>query len=278
MNFSRRSLLAGAAALPAIPSMLKAAPAGAADDLKLGVATYSLRKLPFLQAVKAIQELKVRYAKLKLEMHLPYDSTPDKVREAKKVLDDAGIILVGSGNTNLQKKDEGDIRQKFEFNKALGVQVMTCAPTAETLPIVERMVKEYDIKVAIHNHGPEDKHFPAPSDALKLIKNMDPRMGVCMDAGHTSRTGVDIVKATRECGARLYDVDVKDLGDAMVGRSQCDVGDGVLPIAGLLKLLKQEMKYQHVVMLEYEINADNPLPGMHRSFAYMRGVLAGLKA
>lgn len=278
MNISRRSLFAGAAALPAIPSMLKAAPAGAADDLKLGVATYSLRKLPFLQAVKAIQELKVRYAKLKLEMHLPYDSTPDKVREAKKVLDDAGIILVGSGNTNLQKKDEGDIRQKFEFNKALGVQVMTCAPTAETLPIVERMVKEYDIKVAIHNHGPEDKHFPAPSDALKLIKNMDPRMGVCMDAGHTSRTGVDIVKATRECGARLYDVDVKDLGDAMVGKSQCDVGDGVLPIAGLLKLLKQEMKYQHVVMLEYEINADNPLPGMHRSFAYMRGVLAGLKA
>lgn len=154
---------------------------------------------------------------------------------------------------------------------------MTCAPTAETLPIVERMVKEYDIKVAIHNHGPEDKHFPAPSDALKLVRNMDPRMGVCMDAGHTSRTGVDIVKATRECGARLYDVDVKDLADAMVSRSQCDVGDGVLPIAGLLKLLRNEMKYQHVVMLEYEINANNPLPGMHRSFSYMRGVLAGLR-
>jgi sugar phosphate isomerase/epimerase len=278
MNLSRRSLLSGAAALPALPSMLQAAQGRAAEDLKLGVATYSLRKLTFPQAVAAIKELKVRYAKLKLEVHLPYDSTPDKVREAKKMLDGEGIILVGSGNTSLQKKDEGDIRQKFEFNKQLGVQVMTCAPTAETLPIVEKMVKEYDIKVAIHNHGPEDKHFPAPADALKLIKGMDPRVGVCMDAGHTSRTGVDIVKATRECGARLYDVDVKDLADAMVSRSQCDVGDGVLPIAGLFKLLKNEMKYQHVVMLEYEINADNPLPGMHRSFAYMRGVLAGLRA
>ena len=278
MNLSRRSLLSGAAALPALPSMLQAAQGGAAEDLKLGVATYSLRKMSFPQAVAAIKELKVRYAKLKLEVHLPYDSTPDKVREAKRMLDGEGIILVGSGNTSLQKKDEGDIRQKFEFNKQLGVQVMTCAPTAETLPIVEKMVKEYDIKVAIHNHGPEDKHFPAPADALKLIKGMDPRVGVCMDAGHTSRTGVDIVKATRECGARLYDVDVKDLADAMVSRSQCDVGDGVLPIAGLFKLLKNEMKYQHVVMLEYEINADNPLPGMHRSFAYMRGVLAGLRA
>jgi sugar phosphate isomerase/epimerase len=278
MNLSRRSLFAGAAALPALSHVLQGAQAGAAEDLKLGVATYSLRSFNFLDTVKAMQELKIRYAKLKLEVHLPYTSSPDQVREAKKVLDDAGIILIGSGNTNLAKNDPGDIRQKFEFNKALGVQVMTCAPTAETLPIVEQMVKEYDIKVAIHNHGPEDKHFPAPSDALKLIKNMDPRVGVCMDAGHTSRTGVDIVKATRECGARLYDVDVKDLADAMVSKSQCDVGDGVLPIAPLLKMLKQEMKYQYVVMLEYEINAKNPLPGMHRSFSYMRGVLAGLRA
>jgi len=278
MKLSRRSLFVGAAALPTTPSFLNAAAAVPAEDIKLGVATYSLRNLKFPEAVKAMQELKIRYAKLKLEVHLPYNSTPDQVREAKKMLDDAGIILVGSGNTNLQKNDAGDIRQKFEFNKQLGVQVMTCAPTAETLPIVERMVKEYDIKVAIHNHGPEDKHFPAPSDALKLIRNMDPRMGLCMDAGHTSRTGVDIVKATRECGARLYDVDVKDLADAMVSRSQCDVGDGVLPVAGLLKLLRNEMKYQYVVMLEYEINANNPLPGMHRSFSYMRGVLAGLRA
>ncbi len=278
MNLSRRSLLAAAAAFPAMPSALRGAQAGAAGDLKLGVATYSLRKLTFLEAVKAMQELQVRYAKLKLEVHLPYSSSPAQVREAKKVLEDAGITLVASGNTNLQKMDEGDIRQKFEFNKALGVGIMTCAPTAETLPIVEKMVKEYDIRVAIHNHGPEDKHYPAPSDALKQIAKMDPRMGVCMDAGHTSRTGIDIVKATRECGKRLYDVDVKDLKDAMVSRSQCDVGDGVLPVAGLLKLLRNEMKYQHVVMLEYEINADNPIPGMHRSLQYMRGVLAGLKA
>lgn len=278
MKLTRRSLMAGAAAMPAASALMQAAQAGAAEDIKLGVATYSLRKLPFPQAVDAMKQLKVRYAKLKLEVHLPYNSTPDQVREAKQRLDDAGIILVGSGNTNLQKKDEGDIRQKFEFNKALGVQVMTCAPTAETLPIVEKMAKEYDLKVAIHNHGPEDKHFPAPSDAIKLIKNMDPRMGLCMDAGHTSRTGVDIVKATKECGARLYDVDVKDLADAMVSRSQCDVGDGVLPVARLLKMLKTEMKYQHVVMLEYEINADTPLPGMHRSLSYMRGVLAGLRA
>ena len=153
--------------------------------------------------------------------------------------------------------------------------LMVIAPTPETLPRIEKFVKEYDIKVAIHNHGPEDDYFPAPADALKLIKDMDPRVGLCVDVGHTVRTGTDIVEALAEAGDRLLDIHMKDLADLMDKGSQVAVGEGKMPLAAIFKQLKK-MKYTGYVNLEYEINAEDPLPGMKASFANMRKVLAEL--
>ena len=139
------------------------------------------------------------------------------------------------------------------------------APTKETLPGIEKLAKEYNIKTAIHNHGPEDKHFPAPRKCLKASEEMDSRMGLCMDIGHTSRAGSDIVQAIKDAGPRLHDMHMKDLSDPMNKDSQVPVGDGVIPIVAIFKQL-QRMGYKGGVMLEYEINADNPLPGMQESF------------
>lgn len=245
------------------------------DDIKLGVASYSLRKKSLAETIQALKALNVRYLKSKCEAHIPLNSTPAQIAEAKRMISDAGLILESTGNNSMAK--EADIRPKFEFNKALGVKLMIIAPTMETLPLVEKCVKEFDIKVALHNHGPEDKHFPTPSSVLKAVRNMDPRVGLCLDIGHTARTGEDFVAACRAAGPRLLDIDAKDLRSAREKSSQCDVGDGVLPIAAMFKTLKA-MKWPGVVHLEYEINADNPLPGMQKSFSYMRGVLAGLRA
>jgi sugar phosphate isomerase/epimerase len=146
----------------------------------------------------------------------------------------------------------------------------------QTLPIIEKLVKQYNIRVAVHNHGPEDKVFPNPQAALKVMRNVDARIGVCIDVGHTVRTGVDLIDTIRAAGARLLDIHVKDLRDLKDAKTQCPVGDGAMPIVAMFKELKK-MKYQGLVALEYEIDADNPLPGMQKSFAYMRSVLAGLK-
>jgi sugar phosphate isomerase/epimerase len=137
-------------------------------------------------------------------------------------------------------------------------------------------VKEYNIKIAVHNHGPEDKHFPTPQSVLAVVKNMDPRCGLCIDVGHTARTGVDVVESIREAGPRLLDMHVKDLKDFKSRASQVDVGDGIMPFPAIFKQL-QKMNYHAGVMLEYEIHDNEPMPGMQKSFAYMRGVLAGLK-
>jgi sugar phosphate isomerase/epimerase len=245
-------------------------------NFKLGVASYSFRKFPREKAIQMTKELGTPYLNVK-DFHLALDSTPEQIDAAKKEFDEAGIILVGCGNVSFQKDDEADIRHKFEYAKRAGFPLIVCAPTHVTLPKLEKFVREYNIKIAVHNHGPEDKHFPTPQSVLAVVKNMDPRCGLCIDIGHTSRTGVDLVESIAEAGPRLLDMHAKDLADPKVKESQVPVGDGKLPIPQIfLQLIK--MKYSGCVNLEYEVQADNPLPGMQKSFSYMRGVLAGIEA
>lgn len=245
-------------------------------NFKLGVASYSFRKFSRADAIRMTKKLGTPYLNVK-DFHLPLNSTPEQIDAAKKEFADAGIILVGCGNVSFQKDDETDIRSKFEYAKRAGFPLIVCAPTHVTLPKLERFVREYDIKIAVHNHGPEDKHFPTPQSVLAVVKHMDPRCGLCIDIGHTSRTGVDVVESMAEAGPRLLDMHAKDLANPMVKESQVPVGDGKLPFPQIfLQLIK--MKYGGCVNLEYEIDENNPLPGMQKSFSYMRGVLAGLQA
>ena len=275
---TRRSFLAAGAAAFSVTAVNSAAQEyhlGGAD-IKLGIASYSFRKFPREKAIEMAKELGTPYINIK-DFHLKLDSSPEEIDAAKKEFADAGLKLVGCGNVSFSKDDDADIRAKFEYAKRAGFPLIVCAPTAVTLPKLEKYVKEYNIKIAVHNHGPEDKHFPTPQSVLKAVKNMDPRCGLCMDIGHTSRTGVDIVESIAEAGPRLLDMHSKDLGDPMGKNSQVAVGDGKLPITRIfLQLIK--IKYNGCVNLEYEIQENDPLPGMIKSFAYMRGVLAGIQS
>ncbi|HLK17451.1 MAG TPA: sugar phosphate isomerase/epimerase [Bryobacteraceae bacterium] len=245
------------------------------NDFELGVATYSLRKFSRQQAIAMLKRMNVRYINIK-EFHLPIDSTPDEIKAGRKEFEDAGFIIEGGGNVAFDKDDEADIRHKFEYAKLAGMPIIVCAPTHVTLPKMEKFVKEYDIKIALHNHGPEDKQFPTPQSVLDAVKNMDQRCGLCIDCGHTARTGVDVVESIRQAGPRLLSMHIKDLANAKERDSQCDVGEGVLPIAGIFQQLRK-MKYTGGVMLEYEIHENDPLFGMQKSLAFMRGVQAGLR-
>jgi sugar phosphate isomerase/epimerase len=276
MHSTRRGLLGGAIAAAGVSMGTAADPqVGGAEDVKLGVASYSLREFQRGLAIRTIEQLNVPYVSVK-EMHLPYRSTPEELQRGAKEFQRAGLKIIGGGVVYMQKEDDDDIRRYFEYAKTCGMPLMTIGPTLETLPRIERFVKEYDIRVAIHNHGPEDKHFPSPQVALKAVEGMDPRVGLCIDVGHTTRTGVGAVESIQQAGSRLLDMHVKDLRNLMDARSQVPVGEGAMPVMEIFKNLKK-MNYQGYVNLEYETDGDNPLPGMAKSFAYMRGVLAGLR-
>ncbi len=273
---SRRALLASSAATAAASQVKLGAATPEKAKFHLGVASYSFRKFSRAQAIQMTKELGVTWIDIK-DFHLPLTSTPDEIRAARKEFEDAGLHIEGGGNISFNKPDEADIRHKFEYAKLAGFPLIVCAPTHETLPIVEKFVKEYNIKIAIHNHGPEDHNFPTPQSALDAVKHLDARCGLCIDIGHTARTGADIIESIRMAGPRLFSMHFKDLANTSERESQVAVGDGKLPIRGIFAQLI-EMNYSGGAMLEYEIHADDPMPGMQKSFAFMRGVLVGMQA
>jgi Xylose isomerase-like TIM barrel len=281
-SLTRRTLLrTGALAtaatfLPAesqSPAHLPAPSSATALPIRLGIASYTFRNFDAAHLVTFMHQLKTPYLNLK-DMHLPM--TPlDQVAAKAAEYRAAGFTLTAAGNVTFAKDEDDDIRAKFEYIKAAGIPVIVCAPTHQNLPRLEEFVKEYNIKLAIHNHGPEDKNFPSPFDVLSAVKNLDPRIGLCIDLGHSLRAGADVVAAIHAAGPRLYDIHIKDLADATAKESQVAVGEGVMPVREVFQALIQT-KYRGNVDLEYEIHAADPMPGVVESFAYMRGVLAGM--
>jgi len=276
--------VAGAAlGVTATPSLGRAADSSRDDrapapapvhELKLGIASYSLREFPLDKALEMAKTLRTPYINFK-SVHIPYEKTPEELAAIRKQIEDEGFKIVGGGTITFDQDTDAGVEKYFAYAKAAGMPTIVCTMPVATLPRVEKFAKQYDINIAIHNHGTEDKIFPSPYDVLKHVKSMDPRMGLCIDIGHTVRTGTDPVKAVLDAGPRVHDMHAKDLADLSKRDSQVAVGEGKLPIAGIFRAL-QTIKYPGYVNLEYEINAKDPLPGMQISFAHMRGVLAGL--
>lgn len=277
-NMSRRKALAlaggGMAAALSFDARAAAGDGAGGEDVRLGVCSYSLRNFQRHMAISMIKELGVTLVSVK-EFHIPYTVTPAEAARARGDFEKAGLTIVSGGVIELNDQDPKGLRFYFEYARLCGMPMITAAPTHQALAQVEKLAQEYNIKVAIHNHGPEDKNFPTPQSVLEAVKGMDSRCGLCMDVGHSLRTGADVVQSIAEAGPRLLDMHFKDLRSATEKSSQCEVGGGVMPVVAIFKQLKK-MKYSGSVNLEYEINSENPLPGMASSLAYMRGALAGL--
>ena len=279
IDATRRGFLGSAVGLAGLAAAAGAPAAGPAEEaplgFRLGIASYSFREFQRGLAIKCIKELNVNTVSVK-EFHIPISASPAEWAKGRRDFEKAGIRITSGGNVSFPSDDPDDIRHKFEYAKACGMPMMVCAPTHTNLDLLEKFIKEYNIKLAIHNHGPEDKQYPTPQSVLEAVKDRDPRFGLCMDVGHSARTGVDVVESVAQAGPRLLAMHIKDLRNTRERDSQCDVGEGVLPIVGIFKQL-HKMGYTGEVDQEYEINGDNPLPGMKNSFSYMRGALAGLK-
>lgn len=281
-GISRRGFLGTVAAAAALPGAIgaeahafaaAAAPAGAGRTLKLGVASYSMRKFPLDKALEMAKALGISHMTFK-DVHIPRTDPPETTRALRAKIEAAGITIMGGGTINMPNKPD-QIRKDFEYAKNAGMPLIYASPDPAALDAIEKLVKEFDIKLAIHNHGPEDKWWPAPQDAYNALKARDKRMGLCIDIGHTIRTGTDFLKSCVDFQDRLYDMHVKDLKVKTDKDSQVEVGRGVLDFPALFRTLLKT-GYQGQVGLEYEIKADDPLPGMLESIAYMRGVLAAV--
>jgi sugar phosphate isomerase/epimerase len=251
------------------------AASGKPSPIKLGLASYTFRNFSRAQLIAYMKQLNVTELNAKdVKDHLPAD--PQGEAAALADYSANGIKLHAIGAVYFRKNEDEDVRAQFEYAKRAGIGVIVAGdPTPETLPRIEKFVREYDIRIAIHNHGPEDKVWPSPMNVLKAVEGMDPRMGCCIDVGHCVRAGTDVVEAVRAAGPRLFNMHMKDLTNFTDKDSQVAVGDGKLPFREIFEALIA-IRYPGFVDLEYEVHADDPMPGVIASFAYMRGVLAGM--
>jgi sugar phosphate isomerase/epimerase len=282
-TFSRRDFVRTGAVVAAVFSAPGSVAALARENsspdeglpIRLGLASYTFRNFSRVQMIGFMKQLNVFALNAKdVKDHLPMDAQQEAAALADYAA--AGIKLHAAGAIYFAKDEDADIRGKFEYCKRAGIAVIVAGdPTPETLPRMEKFVKEYDIRIAVHNHGPEDKLWPSPLDVLKAVKGMDPRIGCCIDVGHTVRAGTDVVQAIHELGPRLFNMHMKDLTNFQSKESQVAVGEGIMPVRKMFEALIAT-KYQGFVDLEYEIHPDDPMPGVIASFAYMRGVLAGM--
>jgi sugar phosphate isomerase/epimerase len=238
--------------------------------LKVGVASYTLRKFSLDDCIKGIQRVGLKYVSIK-DAHLPLKSTADERKAVAQKFKDAGITPLSCGNISMEN-NEASVRAAFEYARDAGIPTIVCSPHPDSMAILDKMVKEFNIKLAIHNHGPEDKRFPSPYDVFKAVEKYDRRVGLCIDVGHTARAGVNPAEAVLKCRERLYDLHMKDISALGNRNTPIESGRGILDIRSILQSLLK-IQYQYMMAFEYEKDADDPVPGLAESVGYTKGLL-----
>ena len=245
---------------------------GSSTPFSLGIASYTFRAFPLGQAIAMTKRLGIQKMTLK-DMHLPLKSTEAEIKTVLETLKAAGVELTSCGVVYMTKEEE--VRHAFAYAKTAGIKMMVGVPDEPLLPLAEEMVKETDIALAIHNHGPTDKRYPSPESAYKLIAKMDKRMGLCIDVGHTRRLGADPADEAERFFDRLLDIHMKDVSSADAKGTTVECGRGVIDIPKLLSTLAK-LKYSGTLHFEHEKDEKDPLPGVAESVGYVRGVVAML--
>jgi len=237
---------------------------------ELGMASYTFRAFDLDQTLAMTRRLALKRISFK-SFHLALDATPEQISAVVAKVKAAGLDLYAGGV--IYMNNEAEVRQAFSYAKAAGMGIIVGVPQHELLPLVDRMVAEYNIRVAVHNHGPTDKVYPTPESAYEKIRALDRRIGLCIDAGHTKRSGIEPAAAMERFADRLIDVHIKDVTSADEKGTTCEIGRGVIDVPALLRSLVK-IGYAGTVSLEHEKDEKDPLPGAAESIGYIRGFLA----
>jgi len=263
----------GIAAPAAIPLLSKAATQKQVTQkhapLKTGMAGYTFLNFDLATSIDMMKRVNVTHLSIK-DFHFPLNSSAEKIKEVIQQLTGAGITPYAVGVIYMKSKEAVD--QAFAYAKSVGVDMIVGVPDYELLDYTEEKVKAYNIKIAIHNHGPMDKLYPGPKDAYDHISKRDKRMGLCIDIGHTQRTGVAPAEAVLQFKDRLFDLHIKDVTTATNDGQAIEIGRGVIDFPALVKALNK-INYPGYCSIEFEKDMKDPLPGIAESVGYFNGVM-----
>ncbi|NII26595.1 sugar phosphate isomerase/epimerase [Pseudoflavitalea sp. X16] len=268
-NFLQQSALSLAGAI-SLPLVSGAAP-GKKEPVLLstGIAGYTFAKFDLEKAIAMMKKVDIKYLSVK-DFHLPLNSNAEKIQSVLKQLADADIKVYAVGV--IYMKTQQAVDEAFDYAKRVGVPLIVGVPNPELLDYTEKVVKSSGIRLAIHNHGPEDKLYPGPKNVYDLIKDRDEKMGICLDIGHAIRAGADPAEAIRLYKNRIFDLHIKDVTLAAKDGKAIEVGRGVINFPALVKAL-HKIRYQGICSIEFEKDMTDPLAGLAESTGYFKGVV-----
>lgn len=243
-------------------------PSPKADTFHLGMAGFSFVKFDLQTTLETMKKLDLHYLCIK-DFHLPLDSNEEQIADFHRKL--AEYDVKGYGVGPIYMKSESEVDRAFAYARRVGVNLLVGVPNYELLDYVEKKVKEYDIRLAIHLHGPDMPIYPNAEDIWNNVKDRDARMGMCLDIGHNLRYGSDSLADYRKYYTRVYDMHLKDVTAPTKEGKRAEVGRGIIDIPLYIKLMRK-YGYSGSVSLEHEKDMDNPFMGMAESIGYFRGV------
>jgi inosose dehydratase len=266
--------IGGAALLPLMANRALAADSQVNENtpLELGMAGYTFAKYDLVTSIGIMQRVNVKNLSIK-DFHLPVDSSPEKIQSVLAAFKEGGINPYAVGVIYMKTKEAVD--QAFQYAKNVGVSLIVGVPNPELLDYTEEKVKATNIRIAIHNHGPEDKLYPSPKNVHDLIKDRDPGVGLCIDIGHSTRAGQDPAKAVLEYRDRVFDMHIKDVSAAEKDAKVMELGRGIINFPALVKALNR-IKFKGYCSFEYEKDMSDSLAGIAESVGYFRGVMKTL--
>ena len=243
------------------------------EKFKIGMAGYTFLKFDIDKTLETMQRIDVHFLCIK-DFHLPLNSTTDQIAIFKAKLKDKGVTGYAVGP--IYMKSEAEIDRAFEYAQRVGVKLIIGVPDYDLLPYLDKKVKEYDFRCAIHLHGPDIEVFPDADDVWNHIKNLDPRIGMCLDIVHDTRNGKNPSDDLKKYHKRVFDIHLKDVTGANRLGYSLEVGRGIIDFPSFVKMLRK-VGYSGICGLEYERNMTDPFMGIAESIGYFRGVIEATK-
>lgn len=262
-------LAAGATSLYASPVMPVSVDK-AKNTFTLGMAGYTFLQYNVEKTIEIMKRVGVTNLSLK-DFHMPMNSTQEQINAVLAKFKAAGINVYTVGVIYMKTQESVD--QAFEYAKMAGVKLIIGAPNYELLPYVEKKIKSYDFRLAIHNHGPDNPLYPNATDIWDHVKDLDPRIGICIDIGHTTRDGQDPSVDLMRYKSRIFDIHIKDVDKAAKEGTTVEMGRGIIDIPKVVATLRK-IKYSGSCSLEFEKDMKDSLAGIAESIGYWKGVTA----
>jgi sugar phosphate isomerase/epimerase len=273
MKFLLVAAFTSAFMVAAAQAQFRASSSEEGELFKVAIAGYTFVHFNLDETLEMMRTVDVHYLCIK-DFHLPLNSTDEQIAEFHAKLARYDVKGYAVGPIYMKTKEEVD--RAFDYARRVGVDLIVGVPNHELLPCIDQKVKEYDMKYAIHLHGPDIELYPNAKDIYERVKNLDKRIGMCLDIGHNARDGQDPVSDLKKYKNRVFDIHMKNTTAAAKEGKTGEIGRGVINIPDFVRMLRK-VKYAGACSLEYERNMKAPLTGIAESTGYFRGVIDGTK-